>query len=60
MDGMPPPAEFEVVFHKIKCGFNLVVSVQNHIFRPSSQFPVVHSLCNSKMFPLTGGAQRAD
>ncbi|XP_056292613.1 epidermal growth factor receptor kinase substrate 8-like protein 3 [Pseudoliparis swirei] len=49
MDGMPPPAEFEVVFHKIKCGFNLVGELNGLINNPSGP-EFVHSLFSALAF----------
>ncbi|XP_054473629.1 epidermal growth factor receptor kinase substrate 8-like protein 3 [Anoplopoma fimbria] len=43
MDGMPPAAEFEACFHKIKYGFNLVGELNGRINKPSAP-EFVHSL----------------
>ncbi|KAJ4920866.1 hypothetical protein JOQ06_027690 [Pogonophryne albipinna] len=43
LDGMPPAAEFEECFHKIKCGFNLVGELNGRINNPSAP-EFVHSL----------------
>ncbi|XP_034388091.1 epidermal growth factor receptor kinase substrate 8-like protein 3 [Cyclopterus lumpus] len=49
MDGMPPAAEFEVCFHKIKCGFNLVGELNGMINNPSAP-EFVHSLFSTLAF----------
>ncbi|XP_029286503.1 epidermal growth factor receptor kinase substrate 8-like protein 3 [Cottoperca gobio] len=49
MDGMPPAAEFEVCFHKIKYGFNLVGDLKGMINKPSAP-EFVHSLFSTLAF----------